>query len=198
MKRMQTATGVKAVAGILAFGIWMVRPGEVVAHCDSLDGPVVLEAKAALVSGDVTPILKWVKEEHEAEVRIAFEKCVAVRSMGAEPAELADMYLFETLVRLHREGEGAPYTGLKHAGGIEPIVAAADEAIDAGGVDDLAERIGQAAEHGVRERFESLMEAREHEDESVEAGRAYVEAYVEFVHFVEALHDAVARGLEHH
>lgn len=198
MKDMKTGTGISALVAILALGTWMARPGEVIAHCDTLDGPVVQEAEAALAANDVTPILKWVKQEHEDELRGAFRKSVAVRSMGAEAAELADMYLFETLVRLHREGEGAPYTGLKPAGGTEPIVAAADKAVGAGRVDDLAERIGQAAEDGVRQRFENLMEAQKHESESVEAGRKYVEAYVAFVHFVEGLHHATARGLDHH
>jgi hypothetical protein len=156
-----------------------------------------LEARAALAAGDVRPILKWVKQEYEAELRAAFQKTVDVRSLGGEATELADMYLFETLVRLHREGEDAPYTGLKPAGEIEPIVAAADRAIGDGSVDDLAAKIRDAAENGVRERFAHLIEAQKHKGESVEAGREYVEAYVAFVHFVEALHNTMA-GLAHH
>jgi len=39
------------------------------AHCDPLDGPVVKDAKVALEKGDATPVLKWVKVEHEEEVR---------------------------------------------------------------------------------------------------------------------------------
>jgi hypothetical protein len=73
-------------------------------------------------------------------------------------------------------------------------VAAADEAIADGSVDELAGKIGRAAEQAVRERFQSVIEAKKHKDESVEDSREYVEAYVEFVHYVEALHTAVARG----
>ena len=51
----------------------------VFAHCDTLDGPVVKTAKAALEKGDVTPILKWVKKEHEAEIKDLFKKTLAVR-----------------------------------------------------------------------------------------------------------------------
>ncbi|MHC4687312.1 MAG: DUF6448 family protein [Planctomycetota bacterium] len=90
----------------------------VFAHCDTMDGPVVKAAKIALEKGDVTPILKWV-------------------SKGPEAKELADMYFFETLVRLHRAGEGAPYTGLKPAGAdLDPAVVQADKALDRGSVED--------------------------------------------------------------
>ncbi|HOB97871.1 MAG TPA: DUF6448 family protein [Verrucomicrobiota bacterium] len=42
-------------------------PRTVQAHCDTMDGPVVLAAKSALGTKDVTPVLKWVKEDAEAE-----------------------------------------------------------------------------------------------------------------------------------
>jgi hypothetical protein len=41
--------------------IAMCVPRTVLAHCDTMDGPVVVAAKAALQEGDVTPVLKWVK-----------------------------------------------------------------------------------------------------------------------------------------
>ena len=167
------------------------------AHCDTLDGPVIVEAKAALERRDVTPLLKWVTKEHEAEIEAAFKNTLAVRTKGPEAKELADMYFFETLVRIHRAGEGAPYTGLKPAGHVEPPVAAADKAIEAGSVDDLAKNIGQAAEIAVKERFGRVMDAMKHKDESVEAGREYVEAYVIFVHYVEGLHNTIQAGGAH-
>jgi len=167
------------------------------AHCDTIDGPVVAEARAALEKGDVTPVLKWVPAENEAEIMTAFKSAMAVRSQGSEAQKLADRYFFETLIRLHREGEGAPYTGLKPAGTIEPAVAAADGAIEAGSVDALAQKIGKAAEEAVRERYERLMAARAHKDESVAAGREFVAAYVEYVHFVEGLHNTIAQGGAH-
>jgi hypothetical protein len=184
--------------GIAGFVAWLSWSMTVLAHCDTMDGPVVAEAKAALEKGDVTAVLKWVKKDHEEEVGAAFKKALAVRSKGPEAKELADTYFFETLVRLHRAGEGAPYTGLKPAGAVEPPVAAADKAIADGNVENLAKRIGQAAEKSVRERFEQLIEAKKHKDESVEAGREYVETYVLFVHYVEGLHNAIAGGGDHH
>ncbi|TAL26947.1 MAG: hypothetical protein EPN97_18445 [Alphaproteobacteria bacterium] len=87
------------------------------AHCDGLDGPVVRAATEALNTGKIEPVLIWVRKQDEAEVKEIFRKALAVRKLqNAEAASLADMYFFETIVRIHRAGEGAPYTGLKPAG----------------------------------------------------------------------------------
>jgi hypothetical protein len=192
---MRIARFVAVTAAVLAgtaLGVWFARPRAALGHCDTMDGPVVMEARAALEAGDVTPVLKWVAKQHEGEIRALFDKAVAVRAEGAQAKELADTYFFETLVRLHRASEGAPYTGLKPTGQLEPPVAAADSAIAKGSVDELARKIGRAAEQGVRERFERVIETQKHKDESVEAGREYVEAYVAFVHYVEGLHAFMA------
>ncbi len=128
---------------ICGFGITFVTIlvlfsySQVNAHCDALDGPVIIEARLALEKGDVTPLLKWVTKEHEDYISNAFVQTLAVRTKGKEAGELADRFFFETLVRVHRAGEGAPYTGLKPAGTITPAVAAADKAILAGSVDKL-------------------------------------------------------------
>lgn len=170
------------------------------AHCDTLDGPVVTEARAALEKGDVTPLLKWVNQSDEDEIRAVFESTLKVRKQGPEVKKLADTYFLETLIRIHRAAEGAPYTGLKPAGTIEPAIAAADEAIKNGSVDELAEKIGTAAEKAVKGRFAKLKHAEENKEDSVEAGRKYVEAYVEYIHFVEGLHNMItgkAAGHEH-
>jgi len=168
------------------------------AHCDTLSGPVVADARLALEAGDITPVLKWVSQENENEIRSAFERTLAVRALGPEAQELADMYFFETLVRLHRAGEGAPYTGLKPAGtDLGPAVSGADLSLETGSVDDLVALIAGDVETGIRERFERAWEARQHADESVEAGREYVEAYVQFVHFVENLHVMAEGGAAH-
>jgi hypothetical protein len=198
MRKAKTAAWIIAFVCFVGLTAWLAWPAKVMAHCDTLDGPVVMEARAALEKGKVTPVLKWVKKEHEEAICAAFERTLAVRSKGPEAKELADRYFFETLVRLHREGEGAPYTGLKPAGQVDPPVAAADKAIAEGSVDELAKKIGQAAEKSVRERFETLINAKKHKDDSVEAGREYVEAYVLFVHHVEGLHNTIAGGGDHH
>lgn len=169
------------------------------AHCDTMDGPVVAAAKQALERGDVTPVLKWVKKDHEGEIREAFKKTLAVRTKGADARELADMYFFETLVRIHRAGEGAPYTGLKPAGtDLGPAVVASDKALDSDSVDSLVKMVTDAVAAGIRERFAKASETRKHADQSVEAGREFVEAYVQFVHYAERLYsDAVTKHAEH-
>ncbi|MGD2186041.1 MAG: DUF6448 family protein [Desulfobacterales bacterium] len=168
------------------------------AHCDTLDGPVVETARKALVAGDVTPVLKWVSNKDEQLIRIAFQNTMEVRKLGGKAQELADMYFFETLVRIHREGEGASYTGLKVGSEIDPAVALADKALETGSVDKLTSVLTDAAAKGIRERFNRALETKEHADESVSAGREFVEAYVTFTHYVENLHDSVKGGTEHH
>ena len=50
---------------------------------------------------------------------------------------------------------------------------------------------------GIRERFRWARETRKHADESVTAGREFVEAYVIFTHYVEELHASIKGGTEH-
>ena len=169
------------------------------AHCDTLDGPVVLAAKAALEKGDVTPVLRWVRADDEEEIRQAFTKTLEVRRLGDDARDLADRHFFETLVRIHRAGEGVAFTGLKPAGQVDPGIAAADKALEKGSADRLAAEVGERIAAGLRERFARVAGAKPHADESVEAGRAYVSAYVEYVHYVEAVHAlASASTSEHH
>ena len=189
MIKMQ-AIGRIVLSGILAAGIAVLWAGSALAHCDTTSGPIIPEARAALNSGDVTPVLKWVKKENEAEIRAAFAKAVAVRSKGPEAKELADQYFLETLIRLHRAGEGAPYTGIKDEP-VAPIVALADKSLAQGSADDMIRRMSDHMAKGVKEKFNKALEAGKLKDKSVEAGRAYVEAYVAFTHYVEGIHAAI-------
>jgi len=184
------------VAGILT--LFIGNPIVVYAHCDTLDGPVVIDAKAALTQGDVTPVLKWVKSQDEEEIRTVFNETLAERKKGEDAQQSADTHFFETLVRVHRASEGAPYTGLKPAGSVPPPIAAADKSIVNGSVDDLATAISTHVAEGMHRRFQHLLETKEHVDESVDAGREYVRAYVEFVHYIEGIHNIVAGNAHHH
>lgn len=105
------------------------------AHCDTMDGAVVKDAQIALDKGDVTPVLKWVKKDAETEVSEAFLTAIIERKKGAKAKESADKKFFETLIRVHRAGKGADFTGLKPAGSVEPIIAEADKAIESGSAD---------------------------------------------------------------
>lgn len=160
------------------------------AHCDTLDGPVVSAARKALDTGNANLVLVWVQKKDEAEIRNAFQRARNVRKGGGEAKELADMYFFETLVRVHRAGEGAGYTGLKPAGTVEPPVAAADKAIETGKLQGLGKVISDRTEKGLHGHFEQVMAKKKYNPNDVEAGRAYSSAYVEFVHYAERLYDA--------
>ena len=88
-------------------------PRPTYSHCDTTKGPVVTAARAALAAGDPSLVLHWVRPDDESAVRSAFQQTMEVRALGPAAKELADRYFFETLVRIHRADEGAPYTGLK-------------------------------------------------------------------------------------
>ncbi|HEX7420664.1 MAG TPA: DUF6448 family protein [Thermoanaerobaculia bacterium] len=157
------------------------------AHCDTLNGPVVAAARTALEKGDVTPVLRWVQPQFEEEIHAAFDRARAVRVKDADARALADQWFFETLVRIHREGEGEPFTGLKDEPA-EPVFEAADTAIAQDSIEKLKPVVTADVVTGLRTRFQHLLETKKHADESVEAGRRYVAAYVDFVHYVEMLH----------
>jgi len=197
MRRKMHHLGVLAAAAAL-IAAWTTVPVRVCAHCDTLDGPVVKEARAALEKGDVAPLLKWVKKENEDEVREAFKKTRAVRALGPEAKDLSDRYFLETLVRIHRAGEGAPYTGLKPAGTQEPAVVAADSALEKGSVDGLITMVTKEASEGIHRLYGRALERKKHSGESVEAGREYVQAYVEYIHYVERLASDAAHAGAHH
>ena len=167
------------------------------AHCDALDGPVVKAARAALETGDVAKVLPWVLPDHEGEVREAFDRARRVRAGGGEAQALADTWFFETLVRIHRAGEGAPFDGLKPAGSIDPLAAAVDGTLESGSVEALAERVTQHVATGVRERFARARETQTHAGDSIEAGRRFVAAYVEYMHYVEGIHRAAMGSAAH-
>ncbi len=182
---------IAAVAGLLgASPAW--------AHCDTLAGPVVIDAQKALELGDVTPVLKWIHAEDEAEIRSLFDKTLELREKGEDVRELADRSFFENLVRVHRASEGAPYTGLKPADTpLEPGVEAAEDALDRESDRALVDALKAELEASLNKRYQRTLEASKHKDDSVEAGREYVEAYVDYVHFVEHLHAILGDGHGH-
>lgn len=146
-------------------------------HCDSLDGPVVKAARTALDHEDVSLVLPYVPAEAEAEVRASYDRTVEARLQGGGARELADLWFCETVVRLHRAGEGAPYTGLKPAGlDVGPVIPVAERAIqdeDPGPLVDLL--TGIVREEAIR-RFEEMMARKAEADRDGEGARAYVSA----------------------
>ena len=163
-------------------------PSHVRAHCDTLDGPVVATAKAALEKGDVTPVLKWVQGDDEKEVKEVFQKVLVARKASPEAREIADRYFFETLVRIHRAGEGAPYTGLQE-GPAEPIVIEADKSLETGSIEVITNHMAALVTKGIKQRFSETLERKKHAGESAAAGREFVEAYVDYTHYLERLYN---------
>lgn len=144
-------------------------------HCDSLDGPVVKAALRALEAENVDLILPFVPKEGEAEVVEAFRKVLPLRKNGA--GEVADRYFFETVVRVHRAGEGAPFTGLKPAGlDVGPVIPVAEIAIETGRVDDLEATLTGIVTAEVRKRFEHMRHLQAHASHGVAAAREYTSA----------------------
>jgi hypothetical protein len=170
------------------------------AHCDSLDGPVVRDARAALESGDSKVVRRWVAADQEAELLEVFEHALAVRTLGAQARDVADRLFFETLVRLHRASEGEAFTGLKPAGTTDPGLQVADAALAAGSVEELGDELAAAVREAVETRFVAVQEAEQQGTDSVSAGRAYVKAYVEYAHLVEQVHGLASHGAQapHH
>lgn len=176
---------------LLVAGFLFLGSPESYAHCDGLDGPVVTAARTALESGNVNPALIWVQEKDEAEIRRAFESTLAVRELSVQARELADRYFFETLVRIHRAGEGAPYPGLKPAGrDLGPAIPAADQAIETGSLESLKGFLTETVREGLDHRFERVMSHKSFDLGNLSAGREYVNAYVVFIHYVERLYEA--------
>ncbi len=181
----------------LSLAVLLLSPALARAHCDTLDGPVVASARAALETGKLNPVLAWVAPADEAEIRDAFGRARAARKASKEAREVADRWFFETVVRVHRAGEGAPYTGLKPAGQVEPAVAATDQAIAKGDPKALHQLLASAVHQGLEARW-SRLAAERPPAEDVAAGRRWVAAYVPFVHWVEAVHGAASAGPDAH
>jgi len=180
-------------APLLAFflAFVLIVPSKLLAHCDTMGGPVIKAAQKALETGNVNFVLIWVQKQDEGEIKKAFEKTMAVRQLSPAAKELADMYFFETLVRIHRAGEGAPYTGLKPEGeDLGPVVPVSDKAIEEGSAKALLKLLVDTVQENVPKHFKELMARKKFDENDVEAGRQFVKVYVIFTHYVERIHEA--------
>lgn len=156
------------------------------AHCDTMEGPVIADAKKAIEYNNVNYVLKWVKANEEQEVIDAFALAMKVRMLSKDAQELADKYFFETLVRIHRNGEGVPYTGIKPYGTpIDERIAAADKAIEIGDLTPLKALVSNDMIPELTKRFDKVLSLKNFDVNNVAAGRDYVDAYVQFFHYAE-------------
>lgn len=182
---------VKASALATLSAALLLAAGPASAHCDGVDGPVIKAAQQALNTGNVNRVLIWVQPSDQAQVKDAFRQTLDVRQLSPTAKKLADYAFFETLVRVHRAGEGAPYTGIQPAGrDLGPAVVAGDKALETGAVKPLAEMLTQALHKSVGGQFKDVIAKKDFKVDDVAAGQEYVKAYVGYIHSVERIYKA--------
>lgn len=164
------------------------------AHCDTKDGPVILAAQKALTTGNVNLVLIWVQQKDERAIKDAFQKTLELRKLSSAVQKMVDNYFFETLVRIHRAGEGAPYTGLKDSTEVEIPIAATDKAIESGSANEVIKLLNEMLQKEVNEKFKNAFSKKNYDPNNVAAGREYVESYVTFMHYVEGIYNAINAG----
>jgi hypothetical protein len=165
------------------------------AHCDTMDGPLIADARKALGQNNVNYVLKWVSAANESEIRDAFNLVIKVKGLSPEAKELSEKYFFDIIVRIHRAGEGVPFTGVKPSGTpIDEKVLAADKSIEVGNLSPLKDKVSEEILPELTERFEKVMALRNFDVNNVEAGREYIEAYVQFFKFAEGEEEGHATG----
>ena len=167
------------------------------AHCDSYDGPTIKDAMKALETNNVNLVLKWINAEQEKEIIPLFNKTYALKSGDREVYAIVEKYFLETLVRLHRETEGAPFTGLKAAGTTEKIVQLSDQAIADKDIDSLLGRLNNHIGNAIRTKYDKVAALDKVKNDSPAKGREFVEAYVDYTHTLEAIHGIIEQGGGH-
>ena len=163
-----------------------LKPAVVQGHCDTAEGPAVKDGRKALETGNINYALKWITADGEAELRDVFEKALKVRTLGADAAELADRLFLETMVRIHRMGEGVGFTGIQPVGTqIGPVVKVADEAIVLGSDADLLPMVPEERRAELDKRFQAALAIKDFDVDDVAAARRYIAAYVSFFKYAE-------------
>lgn len=123
---------------------------------------------------------------NESEISDAVNLAMKVKGLSPEAKELSEKYFFDTLVRIHRAGEGVPFTGVKPSGTpIDGKVLAADKSIETGNLAPLEGMISKDDMPELMERFEKVMSLKNFDVNNVGAGREYIEACVQFFKFAE-------------
>jgi hypothetical protein len=173
-------------------------------HCDSVDGPVAKAVEMALASGNLYPVLAYAPATAEPELRSSFDQALRVRTMGPEARVLADRSFLETAIRLHRAGEGAPFTGVKPAGiDYGPAIPAAERAVETGDLSTLRTVLVEEIDRALQERLAHVREtqnaAREPQSAGdVAAARERIRAELGFVTFAESLRQAALGKFAEH
>jgi hypothetical protein len=194
----------KALIAIVAAGL-LFGAQSAQAHCDAIDGPVAKAAQKALENGNVNPVLAYAPAGAEVEIRAAFDQSRKVRVLGGEASALADRAFMETVIRLHRAGEGAAYTGLRAAGAdYGPVIPAAEHAVETGDLTKLKTVLTKLIEQALSDRLAHVRELQKVSGEpktaaELSAARERISGELGFITFAETVHQAIqGKGAEHH
>ena len=192
-------TSKNKLVSFLILTMLLISTGVALAHCDTMDGPLVKDAQKALSQNNVNIVLKWIPSNDEAELKDAFIQTMKVRSLSSDAERLADKSFFETLVRIHRAGEGVPFTGVKPSGTpIDEKILAADKAIELGNLTPFEGLVPQKEKAELTELFNHVESLKNFDVTNVEAGRKYIAAYVQFFKFAEGeSHEGAAVHSDH-
>lgn len=167
-------------------------------HCDSLDGPVVTAARQALKAEDVELVLPYVHAEGESEVRRMFDMVLPVRRQSAETRAVADQLFFETVVRVHRAGDSAPYSGIKPAGlSVGRVIPLAEHSVQSGSSEALVAFLSDVLRDEFTSRLEhvKLLEAMKHL--SLDFARKHVDAMLGFEVYAHHVYEALSAPAIH-
>lgn len=196
--RLQNRKSYKSIFPIvLLFSLLIFGTLPASAHCDSYDGPTINDAVKALETNNVDLVLKWITPEQQKEIIPLFKKTYALKTGDKEIYAIVEKHFFETLVRLHRETEGAPYTGLKPAGTTKKIVQLSDQALENKNIEDFLVKLNAHMGNVIKEKYEKAVALGKVKNDSPEKGREYVEAYVDYTHTIEAIHDMAEQSDGH-
>lgn len=197
-KTLQNRKSYKSIYSIVLLSLFMIFGSlPVSAHCDSYDGPTIKDAVQALETNNVNLVLKWITPEQEKEIIPLFNKTYSLRTEDKEVYAIVEKHFFETLVRLHREAEGAPFTGLKPAGTTKMIVQLSDKALESNNIDDFLVKLNTHIGKVIKDKYEKVLALEKVKNDSPDKGREYVEAYVDYTHTIEAIHDIAEQSGGH-
>jgi hypothetical protein len=180
---------------LMIFGILLIAANLLFAYCETLEESLVRDARKALDQRQVALAFKWVKKDRESEIRTAFDRAVKERETNPATQETTDNIFFQTLGRVHCEGENFPFLGKNPAGpDVHPIRQAIDRALSEDEVDDLTQKITVEVSQGIHDRFNQVRRFESGQQDDVDAARQYVGAYVDYVDYVEKIHQDAMEG----
>lgn len=197
-KGLKLKAGKRSLFIILMALVLGMLPQNSFAHCDSYDGPVIRDALKALENNDSALVMKWVDPKHEKEITDLFSKTIKYKSGDQEVYDLLEKHFLETLVRVHREGEGEPYTGLKPAGSTKQIIKLTDIALEEEDFEGFLLKFNGLVEAILKEKYEKVAQLKKVKDQSDQKGREYVAAYVDYTHTIEKMHDILVHTGDAH